>query len=68
MPALTELYALGPLSINTVREFGSGAQHFGNIDDLQDALEDELDANTSVLVKGSRFMNMERVVEHFTVH
>ncbi len=65
---IDRLYALGPLSINTVREFGSGAQHFGNIDDLQDALEAELDANTSVLVKGSRFMNMERVVEHFTVH
>ncbi|MGA8863319.1 MAG: UDP-N-acetylmuramoyl-tripeptide--D-alanyl-D-alanine ligase [Gallionella sp.] len=65
---IEKLYALGPLSVNTVREFGSGAQHFGNIDDLQDALEDELDANTSVLVKGSRFMKMERVVEHFTVH
>jgi UDP-N-acetylmuramyl pentapeptide synthase len=31
-------------------------------------LEKELDANTTVLVKGSRFMKMERVVERFTVH
>jgi UDP-N-acetylmuramoyl-tripeptide--D-alanyl-D-alanine ligase len=65
---IEKLYALGALSVNTVREFGSGAQHFGQIEDLQDALEDELDANTTVLIKGSRFMKMERVVEHFTPH
>jgi len=29
---------------------------------LQQALEEELDADTTVLVKGSRFMKMERVV------
>ncbi len=65
---IEKLYALGALSVNAVREFGSGAQHFGRIEDLQDALENELDANTTVLVKGSRFMKMERVVEHFTEH
>ena len=65
---IEKLYALGELSMNAVREFGSGAQHFAQIEDLQDALENELDANTTVLVKGSRFMKMERVVEHFTPH
>jgi len=65
---IEKLYALGTLSGNAAREFGSGAQHFLRIEDLQDALEMELDANTTVLVKGSRFMKMERVVEHFTVH
>lgn len=65
---IERLYALGILSVNAVREFGSGARHFGKIEDLQDALENELDANTTVLVKGSRFMKMERVVEHFTLH
>jgi UDP-N-acetylmuramoyl-tripeptide--D-alanyl-D-alanine ligase len=65
---IEKLYALGALSGNAVREFGSGAQHFERIEDLQAALEKELDANTTVLVKGSRFMKMERVVEHFTVH
>ena len=48
--------------------FGSGAQHFERIEDLQDALEKELDANTTVLVKGSRFMKMERVVEQSVLH
>jgi UDP-N-acetylmuramoyl-tripeptide--D-alanyl-D-alanine ligase len=60
---IEKLYALGTLSGNAVREFGSGAQHFESIEDLQTALEKELDANTTVLVKGSRFMKMERVVQ-----
>ena len=60
---IEKLFALGPLSANAVREFGSGARHFERIEDLQNALEKELDANTTVLVKGSRFMKMERVVE-----
>ena len=56
------LYALGELSRNAVRAFGCGAQHFERIEDLLEALEGELDADTTVLVKGSRFMKMERVV------
>ncbi|MCR4298437.1 MAG: UDP-N-acetylmuramoyl-tripeptide--D-alanyl-D-alanine ligase [Gallionella sp.] len=61
---IEKLYALGELSRNAVRAFGNGAQHFGRIEDLQKALEDELDADTTVLVKGSRFMKMERVVQY----
>ncbi|TAN86717.1 MAG: UDP-N-acetylmuramoyl-tripeptide--D-alanyl-D-alanine ligase, partial [Gallionella sp.] len=61
---IEKLYALGALSGNAAREFGSGAQHFERIEDLQDALEKELDADTTVLVKGSRFMKMERVVSY----
>ncbi len=60
---IERLYALGTLSSNAVREFGSGAQHFERIEELLSALEKELDANTTVLVKGSRFMKMERVVQ-----
>jgi UDP-N-acetylmuramoyl-tripeptide--D-alanyl-D-alanine ligase len=59
---IEKLYALGTLSHYTVSEFGSGAQHFERIEDLLDVLEKELDENTTVLVKGSRFMKMERVV------
>ena len=59
---IEKVYALGALSVNAVQAFGSGARHFERIEDLHDALEQELDANTTVLVKGSRFMKMERVV------
>jgi UDP-N-acetylmuramoyl-tripeptide--D-alanyl-D-alanine ligase len=58
------LFALGALSAEAVREFGVGAQHFADIEALHAALDKELDEQTTVLVKGSRFMKMERVVAH----
>jgi len=57
------LLALGELSGYAVKEFGSGAQHFQSIEDLLEALKPELDKDSTVLVKGSRFMKMERVVK-----
>lgn len=60
---IEKLYALGELSRNAVREFGNGARHFGDIEVLLTELDRELDADTTVLVKGSRFMKMERVVQ-----
>jgi UDP-N-acetylmuramoyl-tripeptide--D-alanyl-D-alanine ligase len=51
----------------------SGAQHYEQFDDLLAALDEQLGGNASsancnatVLVKGSRFMKMERVVLHLT--
>jgi len=68
---IERLYALGALSANAVNQFGSGARHFERIEDMQGELENELDGNTTVLVKGSRFMKMERVVQFLeagTIH
>jgi len=46
----------------------SGAQHYEQFDALLAALDEKLGGNTNatVLVKGSRFMKMERVVSHLT--
>ena len=46
----------------------SGAQHYEQFDELLAALDEKLGSNTeaTVLVKGSRFMKMERVVQHLT--
>lgn len=60
---LDRLYALGEMSETAVHNFGVGAWHFLTVDDLVEALRTELDPETVVLVKGSRFMKMERVVE-----
>ncbi|MDH2916114.1 MAG: UDP-N-acetylmuramoyl-tripeptide--D-alanyl-D-alanine ligase [Gallionella sp.] len=60
---IERMFALGAMSEGAVREFGAGAQHFANVETLQTELEKELDAQTTVLVKGSRFMKMERVVQ-----
>lgn len=61
---IDKLYALGELSREAVRKFGSNAAHFDSAEALQGALEQQLGANTTVLVKGSRFMKMERVVKY----
>jgi UDP-N-acetylmuramoyl-tripeptide--D-alanyl-D-alanine ligase len=59
---IEKLYALGELSRESATAFGAPARHFESVDALSDALLAEIDATTSVLVKGSRFMRMERVV------
>jgi UDP-N-acetylmuramoyl-tripeptide--D-alanyl-D-alanine ligase len=60
---IEKMFALGALSAGAVQEFGAGAQHFGDIESLQAALDKEMDEQTIMLVKGSRFMKMERVVQ-----
>ncbi len=62
---IDRLLALGDLSVKAARAFGPGGQHFETIEDLLAELENQLDPDTAVLVKGSRFMHMERVVKSF---
>ena len=57
------LFALGPMSAIAVHNFGEGGQHFSAVEPLVKALIPVMDEKTTVLVKGSRFMRMERVVE-----
>ncbi len=57
------LYALGEASAQAVRNFGEGGRHFCNIEKLIAAVKKDLDAQSTVLVKGSRFMRMERVAD-----
>ncbi|MDO9283063.1 MAG: UDP-N-acetylmuramoyl-tripeptide--D-alanyl-D-alanine ligase [Methylotenera sp.] len=59
---LTTLYCLGELSIEMVKSFGVGAQHFSSPEEIAEAVLPQLASSTTVLVKGSRFMQMERVV------
>lgn len=59
------LFALGELTRETVGAFGPGAMHFERIQELLAELENALGPEVTVLVKGSRFMQMERVVQSF---
>lgn len=63
------LYALGDATTHTVSAFGEGAVHFSNIDTLIDnTMNITKQGRWSVLVKGSRFMKMERVVQALVQH
>jgi UDP-N-acetylmuramoyl-tripeptide--D-alanyl-D-alanine ligase len=57
--------ATGVLSAHLV---ASGALHYEQFEDVLAALDKQLGGNSdaTVLVKGSRFMKMERVVDHLT--
>jgi UDP-N-acetylmuramoyl-tripeptide--D-alanyl-D-alanine ligase len=57
------LLALGEMSVLAARNFGDGGSHFERIESLLAALAPQLGADTTILVKGSRFMRMERVIE-----
>jgi UDP-N-acetylmuramoyl-tripeptide--D-alanyl-D-alanine ligase len=60
---IERLLTLGELSAAAVHNFGSGGEHFQRLDDLLRALRANLSPQTTVLVKGSRSMRMERVVD-----
>jgi len=58
---VSQLLALGDATRHAVEAFGDGARHFDSVE----ALVHDVDAST-ILVKGSRFMKMERVVAALT--
>jgi UDP-N-acetylmuramoyl-tripeptide--D-alanyl-D-alanine ligase len=59
------LFTLGDLSASAALAFGAGGRHFEYIEDLLHDIENLLAPEVTVLVKGSRFMQMERVVKSF---
>ena len=59
---IERLYGIGGLAAHAVRGFGVGARHFGRLDDLVETLRRELRPKLNLLVKGSRSMALERVV------
>ena len=60
---IDKLFALGELSRESADAFGAQARHFSTTDELLLSLRPLLEPQSTVLVKGSRFMKMERVVE-----
>jgi UDP-N-acetylmuramoyl-tripeptide--D-alanyl-D-alanine ligase len=57
------LLAMGPASREAVDAFGAGARHFTEIEALREAARAEAATGAAILVKGSRFMQMERVAD-----
>jgi len=63
---IDRLFSLGESCAHAAAAFGEGAEHYGDIDALLAAVEPGLARGVTVLVKGSRFMRMERVVQALT--
>jgi UDP-N-acetylmuramoyl-tripeptide--D-alanyl-D-alanine ligase len=62
---IERLLTLGELSAHAARGFGPAARHFTRVEDLLAEVESELAPDVTMLVKGSRYMQMERVVKRF---
>lgn len=65
---VTQLFALGELSRHAVDTFGLGARHFQSHEALAAAVRDILHANVTALIKGSRCMHMENLVDDLISH
>ena len=57
------LFALGQASRNAVDAFGAGGRYFPDAASLEEAARREAGSGATILVKGSRFMQMERIAD-----
>ena len=60
---VNRLFAYGDLATSAVEGFGESARWYASLDTLVDELGEALTSDINVLVKGSRSMRMERVVD-----
>ena len=60
---VSRLFAVGEFTRYTVKEFGAGAKHYSDHESLIQTLREDLYEGVCVLLKGSRTMQLEKVVE-----
>ncbi len=63
---VNRLLATGQSSLFAVKAFGDAAMHFETQDELIAYLKTNVHSGLNILIKGSRYMKMERVVEALT--
>lgn len=60
---VTRLFTVGRFGAQTAESFGQGGEYFETMDALNQCLLSQLQAASTILVKGSRSAGMERVVK-----
>ena len=63
---IDRMYCLGKQSAQACQKFGNNGESFSGMDDLLVSLKQKMTNNMTILVKGSRSMQMERAVEALT--
>jgi UDP-N-acetylmuramoyl-tripeptide--D-alanyl-D-alanine ligase len=60
---VSRLFTVGDSSRMAAESFGEGAQHYEHIDLLQQQLQQELSRDVTCLIKGSRFMQLDKLAD-----
>lgn len=64
---VARVFTMGELSKQTVEAFGQGARHYEDPQELVEALQDCMHPEATVLVKGSRAMSMDTIVDGISI-
>jgi UDP-N-acetylmuramoyl-tripeptide--D-alanyl-D-alanine ligase len=60
---IAQMLALGDMTKHSITAFGTHGEHFASLQALLDEASRAMQKNTTILIKGSRFMQMERLVD-----
>ncbi|MFW5426604.1 MAG: UDP-N-acetylmuramoyl-tripeptide--D-alanyl-D-alanine ligase, partial [Methylophagaceae bacterium] len=64
---VTRLMTIGEQSQRASQAYGARAQHFDSISELQATLQNELKEGVTCLIKGSRFMQLDKLADALAV-
>ncbi len=60
---VSRLLTVGQSSRSATESFGDGAQHYEDIETLRQCLQQELNSEVTCLIKGSRFMQLDKLAD-----
>jgi len=64
---IDKLFTIGELANESSKMFGDNATNFTEFDSMALSIKDEIDNESTLLIKGSRYMHMENLVNKLTV-
>ncbi len=63
---IDKLFTIGELASESSKKFGKNAMSFNEFDSMSSHIKEELDGDSTLLIKGSRYMHMEKLVNKLT--